>query len=569
MSTRCIFYRTGKPMNSTLRPTFDALTDWEVDCNFFEPFDVLSPEILLRDEGLGSAAPPTNPKTNKPYHVMDYNYVYIQAPVERYYWINKWERISGIWHAYTAEDVLASFRDDILETEQYVIRTGRSDLWDNSIPDTMYGYNFNGFDRKIYDSEVQAGPVWNSFNDIASNWDNKKSLMLGYLQVTSCAYETPNTGTGQQQVASPVPACTMNLHSVELLKGKQYQDAERINIRNFIRRLYIMPFEAPATARNYNMTPADLPIYDLIVGSYKDAKADNFSKYNPYDTDYLKNNCGKTWDYINVKAGNGPSGPSYCLLPCAQSITIWKFDLDKIRKDISVTYEKSNTYNSWSICFPPFGMVNINPNEYINKNILYISARTDLLTGYSELYEGIYNEDILSSYRLLATSNVSVDVQLTSTITTEQSFRRQSVQNTFDVLQSFGNSAASIASAAKDGGPVGMGISIAQNAVKDTNVIWRALDRPPMSVNSGIYGTTGCCLNAKRPTLMVTSYKLNDRFDYRFGRPLCKTKKLSDVSGQFCLCQNAIFGGAGIGHKALATERAAIESALNGGVYLA
>ena len=70
-------------MNSTLRPSADGNT-WGVDCNFFEPFDILSPEILLRDEGLGTAGPPNNN------HIMDYNYVYIERPVDRYYFINKW-----------------------------------------------------------------------------------------------------------------------------------------------------------------------------------------------------------------------------------------------------------------------------------------------------------------------------------------------------------------------------------------------------------------------------------------------------------------------------------------------
>ena len=140
MSTHCTFYKTGKRMNSTLRPSTDGNT-WGVDCNFFEPFDILSPEILLRDEGLGTAGPPNNN------HVMDYNYVYIERPVDRYYFINKWERIKGIWHGYTSEDVLASWRSTILETQQYITRS--SIKWNNDIPDTFYGYRFKIYRRRI------------------------------------------------------------------------------------------------------------------------------------------------------------------------------------------------------------------------------------------------------------------------------------------------------------------------------------------------------------------------------------------------------------------------------------
>ena len=131
MSIHCTFYRTGKRMNSTLRPSANGDT-WRIDCNFFDPFDILAPEILLRDEGLGTAAPPNNN------HIMDYNYVYIERPIDRYYFVNKWERIKGIWHAHTNEDFLGSWRSTILESQQYITRS--SIKWNDTIPDNFYGY---------------------------------------------------------------------------------------------------------------------------------------------------------------------------------------------------------------------------------------------------------------------------------------------------------------------------------------------------------------------------------------------------------------------------------------------
>ena len=68
MSTHCTFYKTGKRMNSTLRPSADGNT-WGVDCNFFDPFDILSPEILLRDEGLGTAYLPGKTVTATGMHI--------------------------------------------------------------------------------------------------------------------------------------------------------------------------------------------------------------------------------------------------------------------------------------------------------------------------------------------------------------------------------------------------------------------------------------------------------------------------------------------------------------------
>ena len=98
--------------------------------------------------------------------------------------------------------------------------------------------------------------------------------------------------------------------------------------------------------------------------------------------------------------------------------------------------------------------------------------------------------------------------------------------------------------------------------------IWSATNQPPIQSNAGVTGSVGTVMIDEAPTVIVQQFNIVGRDDYRFGRPTCKNLKLSDLTGSFCLCQNARFNGAGIGWNATSTERSSIEQALNGGVYL-
>lgn len=64
-----------------------------------------------------------------------YNYAHI-SEFNRYYWITEWTFNAGIWYATMSVDPLASFKDEILSREEYVIRSASE--WDLDIPDGKY-----------------------------------------------------------------------------------------------------------------------------------------------------------------------------------------------------------------------------------------------------------------------------------------------------------------------------------------------------------------------------------------------------------------------------------------------
>lgn len=113
------FYRFAKRKNSTKRPTNGTA----FNCNLKESCGVLNPVIELVTD---------NPRR--------FNYCYIAA-FDRYYFISEWTSDHGLWYANCNVDVLASWRDSIRASRQYVLRSGST--YNTYIADPIYP----GFDK--------------------------------------------------------------------------------------------------------------------------------------------------------------------------------------------------------------------------------------------------------------------------------------------------------------------------------------------------------------------------------------------------------------------------------------
>lgn len=113
---RIIFYTFSKKPNSTARPSGAGT---EFDCQIKAPSSIISPIIQL-----SKASNPTN-----------FNYAYI-PDWNRYYFISDITYGIGLWILSLRVDVLASFKDDILATSQYILRNANS--YNTNIMDTLY-----------------------------------------------------------------------------------------------------------------------------------------------------------------------------------------------------------------------------------------------------------------------------------------------------------------------------------------------------------------------------------------------------------------------------------------------
>lgn len=117
-----VFYNLDKRTNSTKQPLPSTGTTLRVqlkeECSFMNPVLKISKEVVS-----GTFSPAI------------YNYCQI-AYWERFYYINDWKYLNGVWECYCSVDPLASFRYEIGNTESYVVRC--SSEYNGDIIDTYY-----------------------------------------------------------------------------------------------------------------------------------------------------------------------------------------------------------------------------------------------------------------------------------------------------------------------------------------------------------------------------------------------------------------------------------------------
>lgn len=113
------FYSVSKAVNSTALPTGEPMAVYE--CRMLDACSILRPVILLN---VGPQANPTGA-----------NYAYI-AEYNRYYWVSDWTVNRGQWVATLSIDPLASWKEEIGNTFQYVLRSASES--NPTVQDSMY-----------------------------------------------------------------------------------------------------------------------------------------------------------------------------------------------------------------------------------------------------------------------------------------------------------------------------------------------------------------------------------------------------------------------------------------------
>ena len=145
------FFQMSKRKNSTGQP---LLTNGKkITCKLMDTTGILNPGLTIDGRNLG---------TNEP---EGWNYAYI-PDFGRYYWVNDWAYISGLWRCSLSVDVLASWKTEIGSTATYIYRmdTGNafSDFVDNLFPYSTYnehasGIGVNPYATNIYDGTFVLG----------------------------------------------------------------------------------------------------------------------------------------------------------------------------------------------------------------------------------------------------------------------------------------------------------------------------------------------------------------------------------------------------------------------------
>jgi len=94
----------------------------------------------------------------------NYNYAYI-GQFQRYYWVNDWQYVNGLWLAHMRVDPLASWKTDIGKTWAYILRS--SSRYDGNITDTAYPPK-TGIRQRIAPNLNIAGFGWSGYYENGS-----------------------------------------------------------------------------------------------------------------------------------------------------------------------------------------------------------------------------------------------------------------------------------------------------------------------------------------------------------------------------------------------------------------
>lgn len=123
MQNLYLYKQFAKKENSTKVPSSGTLT-LALQGILKEPCSIMTPVIKI--ERLPADAIPG-----------DYTYArWVQA--DRYYFIEDWVWVNGLWEVHMKEDVLATFKTEIGNSTEYVLRTDSTTDFNGEITDTTY-----------------------------------------------------------------------------------------------------------------------------------------------------------------------------------------------------------------------------------------------------------------------------------------------------------------------------------------------------------------------------------------------------------------------------------------------
>lgn len=193
-----------KKNNSTLRPTATGVTaKYTVSGYLKEPCSIMNPVINIQN----------NPLQNAP---CVFTYAYIPE-FYRYYFVKDWVWNDGLWTVYLDVDVLATYRGDIGEQSEYILRTD-STLnpldYDGAISDGMYPATTNfSIDRVTFqnpfENDISLGVY---ILGIISNENTNTVGAISYYAMTPSQF-----GSFKHHLLSP--ACFEEMGLIDIVTG--------------------------------------------------------------------------------------------------------------------------------------------------------------------------------------------------------------------------------------------------------------------------------------------------------------------------------------------------------------
>lgn len=519
-------YKFSKRPNSLKVPPASQ-TGTDVPCSMKTVSSIITPVIEISDPKMNNSIPL-------------YNYAYISS-YQRYYFIEDIRYEMGVWSLWLRCDVLGTYREDIINSRQYVLRS--SSDFNPDLVDTLYNTYINStrnYRRFTFPASVETWNRTTSTWDSRSNYFNRSISQGGF-----CIGVVGNNTTGVSY--------------------------------------YIMPASTFRTLLNlaFNVTPSDMTDVSAGVGKalFNPLQYVTYCKWFPAMP--LSGNVGTEVDFINFggqrvpASGSIVAGHSQCYLIDAGMV-----EENRVHMDIpphpqvdDYPYMALSPFSEYSLHFQPFGVIPIDSSKIYDCDYVYVHWYVDYCTGACELQiyadkstvgTGLQDPLIYSESTQIGVnlpiSNLVVDWK-TGAGLTALSWLKSLAPNDY-------------ASRNMTGGvvkwqPNDVESSIQSIPDKNTSLIDTIMNTVGASL--GQISTKGSpdsflAYNMGRPFIFAYFMEQTAHMPALFGAPCCKNLRLENLSG-FCMCSNATVEFSA-NSSVTVDEQNAVTSMLNSGVYI-
>lgn len=307
------FYQFAKRTNSTKRPSGGQ----EFGIDIKAPCNIIDPEIKIATQN-----DPTG-----------YNYCYLPT-FSRYYWVKNWTYADGLWDASLTVDTLASYRDQIGNSTEYVTRS--SAQYDGTISDGLYPAT----------AEVRS--VTSAFQGGFSETISGGFFVIGFI-----AKAANSIGAITYVVMTPGNAKKL---SAKLLTDVSYLSIDNAEISDSLTKVLFNPYQYIVSCNYFPFDIAELTAHLPLVS-----------------------NVDVGWWSIDI--------------PC----WILGADNNNLTKSVSVGIPKhpqaasrggycnASPYTDYTIFLQPFGVIPLDASKLWGAATLSIQYTVDLFTGDSIL----------------------------------------------------------------------------------------------------------------------------------------------------------------------------------------
>lgn len=575
------FYNFAKKPNSTKQPDVNGTT---ANCELIEDTSIINPKIRWHE--------PATPAVN----VYDFNYCYIQI-FGRYYFVTDIKYELGTWLISLSVDVLATARDIIGPSTQYVLRSAYE--FDGDVLDTAYPTKTDPIEETRHaeiDPQSLGGP------DTLYGADPKPCFVVGLIgavdpsniPVVPDADKILYNGSVCYYVCT-LPQLRMLMET--LLSSTDFVTTYGISTSELseeLQKQLINPIQYIHSIRAMPCTP------DNVLSTTQTGFMMGFNSFVLKYSDWQETPYLGTWKII----ANKNAGESYLPIPSDGAYGYLHTHRCNVRAPLHPQYYTDHTgchyivgdpFSKYTVYVEPFGLIELNPGNMLASKIdyyedpqdpgaayYYIDLKFDCTVDYSS---GDARLKIWSTpagqqgevVHFIGTSHVAVDVPFHQATQDIQTYR-QSVRSMMNTLMSapaqIGASVFGAFVGAKAASPVAQTIGLNQAANAQSGTI-NAIESGKSAIDSaeraGQVGITGggsadgswmkFCRDLSSPVVHAVFYPIVPELRADIGRPLCKPRQVSNVPG-YLLCQNAH-----IQSRLTATENQMIEDFMNGGFY--